>query len=79
MTHRPDLRVGREAVGLATDLEVEVLEVVVLRARDAQQARRLVRRRTGRLLVLLERIRRDHEERGAGVDDSRRAAEQRRA
>ena len=52
----PDLGIGGQGVRLAADREVQVLQVVVLRGRDAQQTRRLVRRRADRLLVLLQSI-----------------------
>ena len=55
-THRPDLRVGRERVDRAADLEVQVLEAVELRGREAQQTRGLVLRRACCFLVLLQRI-----------------------
>ena len=55
-TYRPDLGVRCEGEGRAADLEVEVLERVELRARDLQETRSIVLRRTRRTLVLAEGI-----------------------
>ena len=70
VTYRPDLSVRSERESRAADLEVQVLEGTVLRARDAEQASRAVRHGTSRLLVLRERIGGNEREGGAGVDDA---------
>lgn len=60
-----------------TDGEEQRLEVLELRLGELEQARALVHRRAGRLLVRLERVRGDHEQGGAGVDDAGGAGEER--
>ncbi len=62
----PDLRVGREREGRAADAEVEVLQLRKAARGERQQARRIVHGRTRRLLVRLERLGGDQDERRAG-------------
>lgn len=64
---------------MRTDSEEQALQVAGLLLGELEQAGGLVQGRASRLLVLLERVSRDQEQRRAGVDDACGAAEQRRA
>ena len=49
----------------------EALQVRVLIVRDLQKTRRIIEHCAGRDLVCLERVGRNHDERSAGIDDTR--------
>lgn len=53
---RPDLGIGAESIGRPADFEVERAQCAVLRGADLQEASRLIKRRTGRLLVSIKGI-----------------------
>ena len=69
-TYRPDLGVGGQVEGGATDREHQVLQLGEVRARDLEETSGVVESSTGGAPVAVERIGGEVEKGGASVDDS---------